>query len=176
MSTAANEQLNRIRFLLTDVDGVLTDGQLYFDHEGNESKVFHVHDGAAFAYWRRAGFKSGFVSGRECPAVLHRAKALHIDEIHLGHLDKLPVVQSIAIRHGLEFDEIAYVGDDLLDLPVLAEVGFSASVSNGRPEVRDRVHYVTETPGGRGAIREVIEFILKAKGLWDNVVDSDGRP
>ena len=89
-------QLLPIRFLLTDVDGVLTDGLLYFDHEGNESKVFHVLDGAAFAYWHRAGFKSGFVSGRDCPPVMHRARRLKIDEIHLGHLDKLPVVEAMA--------------------------------------------------------------------------------
>lgn len=174
MNAPTNSQLERIQFLLTDVDGVLTDGRLYFDHEGNETKVFHVHDGAAFAYWRRAGLKSGFVSGRDCPAVLHRARGLQIDEIHLGHLDKMPVVEAIAARHGLELDEIAYVGDDLLDLPVLTQVGFGAAVSNARPEVRARVHYVTETPGGRGAVREVVELILKAKGVWDDIVAADG--
>jgi 3-deoxy-D-manno-octulosonate 8-phosphate phosphatase (KDO 8-P phosphatase) len=175
MTEPTNERLNRIRFLLTDVDGVLTDGRLHFDHEGNESKVFHVFDGAAYAYWHRAGFGSGFLSGRDSPPVQHRATELRIEEIHLGHLDKLPVVMEIAQRRGLEMDEIAYVGDDLLDLPVLAAVGFAASVANARPEVKERVHYVTETPGGQGAVREIVELILQAKGLWDGVVASDGR-
>jgi 3-deoxy-D-manno-octulosonate 8-phosphate phosphatase (KDO 8-P phosphatase) len=175
MNEPTNDRLNRIRFLLTDVDGVLTDGRLYFDHEGNESKVFHVFDGAALAYWHRAGFASGFLSGRECAPVHHRAASLHVEEIHLGHLDKLPVLEEIAKRRGLDMAEIAYMGDDLLDLPVLAQVGFAASVANGRPEVRERVHYVSETPGGQGALREIVELILKAKNLWDGVVASDGR-
>ena len=169
------EQLDRIRFLLTDIDGVLTDGRLYFDHAGHETKVFHVLDGAGFAYWHRAGFLSGFLSGRDCEAVVHRAAGLGVTEIHLGNLDKVPVLEAIAEKHGLALDEFAYIGDDLLDLPVLRRVGFAVSVANGRPEVRDQAHYVTETPGGRGAVREVVELLLKAKGLWDDVVARDGR-
>ena len=175
MTVPTKEQLTRIRFLLTDVDGVLTDGRLYFDHAGNESKVFHVLDGAGLAYWHRAGFKSGFLSGRDCPAVLHRATSLKVDEVHLGKLDKMPVVETIAANHRLKLDEIAYIGDDLLDVPVLRRVGFAVSVPNGRPEVHESAHYVTETPGGQGALREVVEVILKAKKMWDDVVASDGR-
>lgn len=170
------ERLARIRFLLTDVDGVLTDGRLYFDHAGNEMKVFHVLDGAAFAYWHRSGFQSGILSGRDCPAVIRRAESNGITEIHLGKLDKVPALLDIKSRLDLEFEEIAYIGDDLLDLPVLREVGFSATPPNGRPEVRAAVHYVTETPGGFGAVREVVEMILKAKGLWDQIMATDGRP
>ena len=175
MSPPGDDRLARIRFLLTDVDGVLTDGRLHFDHQGNETKVFHVHDGAAFAYWHRAGFGSGFLSGRDCPAVVHRAAGLGIAEVHLGNLDKLPVAEEIARRRGLEMYEIAYIGDDLLDLPVLRRVGFAAAVPNGRPEVRAVAHYVTAVAGGAGAVREVVEIILKAKGLWDDVVATDGR-
>jgi len=169
-------RLARIRFLLTDVDGVLTDGRLYFDHAGNEMKVFHVLDGAAFAYWHRSGFQSGLLSGRDCPAVVQRATSCGIQEIHLGKLDKVPALLDIKERLQLEFDEIAYIGDDLLDLPVLREVGFSITPPNGRPELRASVHYVTETAGGFGVVREVVEMILKAKGLWQNILSTDGRP
>jgi len=174
--TELTERLARIRFLLTDVDGVLTDGRLYFDHEGNETKVFHVLDGAAFAYWHRSGLLSGLLSGRDCPAVVHRAQSNGIKEVHLGKLDKIPALLDIQSRHGLDLEEIAYIGDDLLDLPVLRKVGFSATPPNGRPELQAVVHYVTKTPGGFGAVREVVEMILKAKGLWERIVDTDGRP
>jgi 3-deoxy-D-manno-octulosonate 8-phosphate phosphatase (KDO 8-P phosphatase) len=167
--------MERVRFLLTDVDGVLTDGRLYFDHLGNETKVFHVLDGAGFAYWHRSGFQSGFLSGRDCPAVVQRATSLGVGEIHLGKLDKLPALLDIQERLGLELDEIAYLGDDLLDLPVLTRVGLSVTVPNGRQEVKDRVHLVTRTKGGHGALRELVEYILKAKGIWDRVVAMDGR-
>lgn len=164
------EQLQRIRFLLTDVDGVLTDGRLYFDHHGNEFKVFHVYDGAGLAYWQRAGLKSGFLSGRHCVPVQKRAEALRIDEVFLGHLDKLPVLEDIVTRYGLDPEDVAYIGDDVLDLPVLERVGLSVAVPNGRPELFPRVDYVTTTRGGEGAVREVIEMILKAKGLWDDLI------
>ncbi len=175
-TTALTDRLRRIRFLLTDVDGVLTDGRLYFDHDGGEMKVFHVLDGAAFAYWHRSGFASGFLSGRDCPAVVRRAKSNGVSEIHLGKLDKLPALLDIQERLQLEFEEIAYLGDDLLDLPVLRQVGFSATPPNGRPELQAEVHYVTETPGGFGVVREVVEMILKAKGMWEHIVATDGRP
>lgn len=171
---ATKDQLASIRFLLTDVDGVLTDGRLVFDSEGNESKVYHVHDSAGFAYWHRAGFKAGMLSGRQSAAVVHHANSLGIKEVHLGHLDKMPIVLEIAQRQDLELHEIAYIGDDLLDIPVLQAVGFAASVSNGRREVLDVVHYVTNAAGGSGALREVVEHLLQAKGLWQGVVAGDG--
>ena len=170
----SKEQLARICFLLSDVDGVLTDGRLVFDSEGNESKVYHVHDSAGFAYWHRSGFKAGILSGRNCAAVAHHAKSLGITEVHLGHLDKMPIVQEIAERHSLALDEIAYIGDDLLDIPVLQAVGFAASVPNGRQEVLGAAHYVTNASGGRGALREVVEHLLRAKDLWEGVVAGGG--
>ncbi|MCA8957293.1 MAG: HAD hydrolase family protein [Planctomycetes bacterium] len=171
----AAEKLTKIRFLLTDVDGVLTNGDLHYDHAGNESKVFHVLDGAGFAYWHRAGFASGFLSGRPCAAVEHRARHLKIHEVHLGNLDKLPVLLDIAARWELQLDEIAYIGDDLLDLAVLRQVGLAVTVPNGRPEVHAAADFITATPGGRGVVREVVEMLLKAKGMWDEVVATDGR-
>jgi 3-deoxy-D-manno-octulosonate 8-phosphate phosphatase (KDO 8-P phosphatase) len=173
-SQAEQARLLRIRFLLTDVDGVLTDGQLQLDGQGNETKVFHVHDSAGFAYWHRSGFGSGLLSGRESSAALHHGRSMGIEEIHLGHRDKLPVVEEIARRNSLDLDEIAYIGDDLLDLPVLRAVGLAASVPGGRPEVLAVVQYVTRTAGGRGAVRELVEEILRAKGMWDRVISGDG--
>ena len=170
------EQLRRIRCLLTDVDGVLTDGRIHLNDAGEESKAFHVHDAAGLVYWHRSGGMTGFVSGRLGKMVEKRAHDLGVAEVHLGHLDKLPVLKDILQRHELMAEEVAYVGDDLVDLPVLAAVGFAVTVPNARIEVRERVHYVTETHGGDGALREVIEILLKAQGKWEDLVRKGGRP
>ena len=169
-------RLKHIRLLLTDVDGVLTDGRILFDHEGKEHKLFHVHDAAGIVYWHRSGGITGFLSGRDAPVVAARAQELRVQEVHLGHIDKLPVFQGILERTGLAPENVAYVGDDILDLPVLNRVGFAASVPNGRQEVLERVHYVTQTAGGHGALREVIEILLKAQGKWQAIMDGEGRP
>ncbi len=170
------EQLRRIRCLLTDVDGVLTDGRIHLNEAGEESKTFHVHDAAGLVYWHRTGGLSGFVSGRKGKMVEKRARDLNVQEVHLGQLDKLPVLEDIMTRHELLAEEIAYIGDDLVDLPVLAAVGFAVTVPNARSEVRERVHYVTETRGGDGALREVVEILLKAHGKWEDLVRKGGRP
>lgn len=175
MTPPEPQRLRDIRFLLTDVDGVLTDGRLHFDFEGRELKTFHVYDGAGLAYWHRAGFHSGFLSGRQCTPVQKRAEGLKVHEIHLGHLDKLPVFEEILERRGLRAEEVAYLGDDLLDIPVLQRAGLACTVPNGRAEVRAHCHYLCNTPGGQGALREVVELILQAKGVWDEVLRSDGR-
>lgn len=168
--------LRGIRLLLTDVDGVLTDGRIHFDGSGRELKTFHVHDGAGLVYWHRCGGLSGFLSGRSSDVVRDRARELGVAEVHLGHHDKIAVFEDILRRRQLTPSQVAYVGDDLLDLPVLGRVGFAASVPNARREVRDRVHYVTELPGGAGAIREVVELLLVAQGKWDDVVRRSGMP
>jgi 3-deoxy-D-manno-octulosonate 8-phosphate phosphatase (KDO 8-P phosphatase) len=170
------ELLGGIRLLLTDVDGVLTDGRLQFDHAGREVKSFHVHDAAGLVYWHRAGGLSGFLSGRDAPIVAARAAELGVHEVHLGQLRKLPVFEELIARRGLRPEQIAYVGDDLLDLPVLERVGFAVAPPNARIEVRARVHHVTEVPGGSGAVREVVEILLRARGLWDTVVAQGGLP
>jgi 3-deoxy-D-manno-octulosonate 8-phosphate phosphatase (KDO 8-P phosphatase) len=170
------EHLRRIRLLLSDVDGVLTDGRIHLNEAGEESKIFHVHDAAGLVYWHRSGGLSGFVSGRWGKMVEKRAQDLNVAEVHLGKLDKLPVLEDILDRHSLEAEEVAYVGDDLVDLPVLATVGFAVTVPNARLEVRERVHYITQTYGGDGALREVIEILLKAQGKWDDLVNKGGRP
>lgn len=176
MSLPGRELLGGVRLLLVDVDGVLTDGRLHFDHAGNEVKAFHVHDAAGIVYWHRAGGLSGFVSGRSAPVVADRARELGVHEVHLGRLDKLPVYEDIVARRGLRPAEVAYVGDDLLDLPILKRVGFAVAPPDARVEVRDRVHHVTATRGGFGAVREVVEILLRARGAWDEVVEKGGLP
>lgn len=170
------EHLRRIRLLLTDVDGVLTDGRIHLNEAGEESKIFHVHDAAGLVYWHRSGGLSGFVSGRGGRMVEKRARDLSVTEVHLSKLDKLPVLEDILERHSLDAEEVAYVGDDLVDLPVLAVVGFAVTVPNARLEVRERAHYITQTHGGDGALREVVEILLKAQGKWDDLVNKGGRP
>ncbi len=165
-----------IRMLLTDVDGVLTDGRIHFDGDGREVKTFHVHDGAGLVYWRRSGGLSGFLSGRNSLVVRQRAEELGVHEIHLGNLQKLAILEDILARRELTPSQVAFVGDDLPDLPVLQAVGFAASVPNGRPEVHERVHYVTRVAGGEGAVREVIELLLRAQGKWDDVLARSGLP
>lgn len=169
-------RLGPIRLLLLDVDGVLTDGRLVYDGAGQEGKVFHVHDGAGIAHWRRLGFLAGLVSGRDGAAVRRRAEDLALDEIHLGIADKARCLDEILGRRGLEAVEVAFAGDDLLDLPVLARVGFAASVPQARPEVRAAAHYVTRAPAGGGAVRELVELLLRAKGLYERVIAAAGRP
>lgn len=170
------ELLSNIRCLLTDVDGVLTDGRIHFNEAGEETKLFHVHDAAGLVYWHRCGGISGFVSGRRGGMVQKRAADLRVQEVHLGHLDKLPVFEDILRRNDLLPEQVAYVGDDLVDLPVMAVAGFSVTVPNARLEVRERAHYITETRGGDGALREVIEILLQAQGKWDDLVRKGGRP
>ena len=171
-----DDVLAGIRLLLLDVDGVLTDGRLHFDASGKEVKTFHVHDGAGLVYWHRCGGISGFLSGRRSDVVVDRGRQLGVQELHLGHHDKKPVYADILERNDLRHEQVAYVGDDLLDLPVLDQVGFAVTVPNARPEVKERVHYVTHTPGGEGAVREVVELLLKARGLWEDVVRRGGLP
>lgn len=164
-----------VRLLLTDVDGVLTDGRIHFDHTGREVKSFHVHDAAGLVYWHRSGGLSGFVSGRAAPIVADRAAELGVHEVHLGRLDKHNVLDDILARRGLTAGQVAYVGDDILDLPVLDRVGFAVSPADARPEVRGRVHHVTAVPGGFGVVREAIEMLLRARGTWGTIVPGGGE-
>ena len=170
------DQLATIKMLLTDVDGVLTDGRVYFDGDGNELKVLHVHDAAGIVYWHRAGGISGFLSGRGGKVVKDRARELGVHEVHLNTHDKSAALDEVLERRGLSVEEVAYIGDDLLDLSVLRRVGLAISVPNGRPEAQAIAHFVTSSPGGDGAVREVVELLLKARGIWDEVVRKGGLP
>jgi 3-deoxy-D-manno-octulosonate 8-phosphate phosphatase (KDO 8-P phosphatase) len=165
------KRLEKIRLLLLDVDGVMTDGRIVIDTRGVETKAFNVRDGHGLKLLQRAGLKVGIITGRESEVVRFRARELGIDILHQGAKSKLePYLESIG-ELGLKDEEVAYMGDDLVDLPILRRVGFAATVIDAAEEVKPFVHYVTSCGGGRGAVREVCDLILKATGRWNEVTD-----
>jgi 3-deoxy-D-manno-octulosonate 8-phosphate phosphatase (KDO 8-P phosphatase) len=154
----------KIRLLLLDVDGVLTDGRIIIDDRGVETKQFHSRDGQGIALLLRAGIEVGFISARASPAVRRRAKELGVRLVRQGVRDKLQAYDEIKRERGLRDLEIAYVGDDLVDWPLLRRTGLAVCVGDGWRELRPRVHWVTRAFGGAGAVREVADLLLKAQG------------
>ncbi len=150
----------RIRYLLLDVDGVMTDGMIYLDQEGRETKAFNIYDGSGVHRIRKAGVQVGIITGRYSTIVDYRAKELGITEVHQRVLDKVKVYDQILVKYGLKDEEMAYMGDDVIDIPVLERVGLSVAVPNAHPEVRGRVDWITRSPGGRGAVRELTDLLL----------------
>lgn len=161
--------LEKVCLLLLDVDGVLTDGRITYDDQGRETKSFDVKDGHGIKLLMRAGIKVGIITGRRSPIVEHRAQELGISMVHQGALDKRVPYEAILAEQGLTDEQVAYVGDDLIDLPILRRVGFSASVADAVDEVKAAVHYVARRRGGRGAVREICDHILKGSGRWSAV-------
>jgi 3-deoxy-D-manno-octulosonate 8-phosphate phosphatase (KDO 8-P phosphatase) len=177
LSDEKRRRLANTSMLLLDVDGVLTDGTISLSDSGDESKRFSVRDGFALVWCRRFGLKTGVISGRSSPATLRRCQDLEFDEIHLGKTRKLSIFEDICARHGLTPREIAYMGDDLLDLPILSRVGFAACPADAHAEVRRRVHFVSNFTGGHGAIREVVDLWLQVTNHWEeslNMMDQIG--
>lgn len=160
------ETCRRIRVVLSDVDGVMTDGSLSFDAQGAEIKTFHVRDGLGIKLWQKAGGVFGIVTGRDTSVVDHRARELGIDHVRQGVSDKLPVVRELAAKLGVGLDQVAYLGDDLPDAESIAAVGLGIAVADAVDEARDAARLVTRSPGGRGAVREAIETILRQSGRW----------
>jgi 3-deoxy-D-manno-octulosonate 8-phosphate phosphatase (KDO 8-P phosphatase) len=163
------DKARRIRLLLFDVDGVLTDGVVTVHADGSESKGFHIRDGAAIVWAQRAGIPVGLVSARASGATTHRAAQLAIRIVAQGVPSKLTAYEQIVRDAAIEDSAVAYMGDDLLDLPVIARAGLSGAPADAAPEVRQAVDWVSAQPGGRGAAREFIELVLRARGLWDRV-------
>ena len=159
-----------IKLLLSDVDGVMTDGGVTFTQEGWQTMTFSIRDGLGIRLWQRAGRKFGIVTGRQTSMVALRAKDLDIDIVHQGVADKLPVVEQIAQQQGISLDEIAYVGDDLPDLPAIRAVGMGVAVGDAADEVQAGADHMLTTPGGYGAVRELVETILKTDGVWEPLV------
>jgi len=167
---ALNGKIAGIRLVIFDVDGVLTDGRIVYDNNGVESKSFDVKDGHGIKLLMRAGIDCAIVTARESKVVDLRAQNLGITLVYQGRKDKLGAFEEIMKKTGLAPAEIAYVGDDIIDLPVIKRAGFSVAVADAVSEVRERVDHVTVRPGGRGAVREVAELILKAQGKWDLIL------
>ena len=168
------ERAQRIRLLLFDVDGVLTDGVVLMHTDGSESKGFHIKDGAAIVWAQRAGVPVGLLSARSSGATAHRAAQLAVRIVQQGVASKASAFDRILRDQGLSEDTVAYMGDDLLDLPVLLRCGLSAAPADAVAEVRRAVHWVSAAAGGRGAVRELIEVVLRAQGRWDAVVAEHG--
>lgn len=164
-----NDRLARIRLLLLDVDGVMTDGRIVFDSNGVETKFFNVKDGHGIKMVQRAGIEVGIISGRESVVVANRAAELAIDRVYQKALDKLTPYREILAATGLKDEEVAFMGDDVIDIPVLSRVGFAAAPADAVAEVYPHVHFVSSARGGWGAVRELCDLILKGLGRWDEV-------
>ncbi len=171
MDSSWKDRLSRIRLLLLDVDGVLTDGSLFYGEAGETVKMFHVRDGLGVKLLMGAGVKVGIVTGRRSQALDRRCAELGITLLRDGVKDKVAVLDAILLETGLCHEEIAFVGDDLPDLSLMGRVGVSVSVSDAAGPVRNAAHWVTVSGGGKGAVREVCEAILKARGDWDRILE-----
>ena len=167
----AKADLRSIEMLVLDVDGVLTDGRIITHNDGSESKCFHVLDGHGLRLWQRAGLKVAWLSGRQSVATSRRAEELQIPYVLQDCHEKLPALQRLLAEVGVPAQNVAYVGDDVMDLPVLLSVGLAVAVANAVEEVRECADYVTARPGGAGAVREVIEYILKGSGRWQSLME-----
>ncbi len=165
-----NEKLKHIELLLLDVDGVMTDGRIIWDANGTETKFFNVKDGHGIKLLQRAGIQVGIITGRVSPVVDLRAKELGIDILYQGSLKKLDSYCDIKQRTGLSDFQIAYMGDDVIDVPVMRRVGFSAAPADALPEVLKVAEYVARANGGWGAVRELCDLLLKGRGVWQQLV------
>jgi 3-deoxy-D-manno-octulosonate 8-phosphate phosphatase (KDO 8-P phosphatase) len=157
-----------------DVDGVLTNGKLYNvpapDGSMAESKGFDSQDGIALQWLAKIGLPTGLISGRVSPATVERAKQCKFKYVYQGHTEKIPIINEILADAKIDPTEVAYIGDDFTDVVVMRRVGLSVATANARPEVKAIAHYVTQAPGGEGAVREVIELLLKAQGRWTEIL------
>ena len=161
--------LTKIKLLLLDVDGVMTDGRIIYDNDGGETKAFDVKDGHGLKLVQRAGIQVGIITGRRSEVVARRATELGIELVYQGIKDKSLPFKEILERLSLTPAEVAYVGDDIVDLPVMRQVGFAATVADAMDDVKPFAHMIAERPGGRGAVREICDFLLKESGRWDSV-------
>ena len=164
----------RVRLLLMDVDGVMTDG-IYWnvpDGQGGlaEIKAFDSQDGIAFQWLRRFGIQAGVISGRVSVATAERARSAGFAHVYQGHTEKIPILEEILEKAGLPAEQVGYVGDDFTDVVVMHRVGLAVATANAKPEVKAEAHWVTANPGGHGALRDVVELLLKAQGRWQEIL------
>ncbi len=158
-----------IQLLVLDVDGVLTDGSLFLSSDGQELKCFNTKDGAAIRWWLRSGRQMAWISGRESSAVSQRAQDLGVHHVYQHILDKVPVYEKLLTELAIAAENTAYIGDDLMDLPILTRCGFAIAVADATEEVREMADLVTQLPGGRGAVAEAVRFLLQAAGDWQAI-------
>lgn len=163
------ERLTDIRLLILDVDGVMTDGRIVYDANGVETKFFNVKDGHGIKMVQRAGITVAIISGRQSPVVELRARELGIDTVFQGALDKLGPFEEILARTGLDASHVAFMGDDVIDLPIIRRVGFAAAPCDAVDEVLEAVHFTARNRGGWGAVRELCDLILKGMGRWEEI-------
>jgi len=171
-----NSALSHIKLVLLDVDGVLTDGRIYFNDKGVESKAFNSKDGLGLRLLMEAGIQVGIVTGRKSKALQYRCENLNIDLVFENVHDKASVMSQIVARSGVDPEAMLFVGDDLLDLALFACVGVSVAVADAHPDVRQKADIITRAKGGAGAVREICDAILKDKGLWDDIVGRYAQP
>ena len=171
-SSESHEQseLAALRLLVLDVDGILTDGGLWVGSDGQDWKRFAIIDGAGIKMFQEAGNRVAIISGHSSTATVHRFRLLGVEDVEIGVRDKRGCLTDLLRRRSMNLEETAAMGDDLMDLPILTSVAWSATVPEARPEVLERVHYVTRNRGGHGAVREVVEMILKAQGHWQHII------
>lgn len=160
----------KIKLLILDVDGVLTDGGIVLDNRGNEFKAFHVRDGHGIKMLAKAGIQVAIITGRKSRVVERRAKELGIKEVYQGRRRKIETLGKIMRKSGLKENEIAYIGDDIVDVPIFKKIGLPVAVADAAEEAKEYAAVVTRNSGGRGAVREISDLILKARGLWDSVM------
>ena len=176
ISGDALDRAKKIQLIIFDVDGVLTDGGIYHGAAGELFKAFHCRDGFGITLLRSCGIKTAIITGRKSAMTSWRAAELRIDSVLQGQMNKRDAYKKIKAQFNLTDDEICYVADDLIDLPVFVQVGFRAAVGDAVPEVVERAHFVAQNFGGHGAVREVAEFILKAKGFWQTIIERYSAP
>jgi 3-deoxy-D-manno-octulosonate 8-phosphate phosphatase (KDO 8-P phosphatase) len=168
------KRARRIKMILMDVDGTLTDGTLTLLPDGEELKSYHVRDGMGILMAHLAGFQTGIITGKTSKALEFRAARLRIPELHQGVLDKAKVFQAILQKYRFDAEEVAYIGDDLGDIPVLVQVGLAGAVADSHPRVIESSHFICQNKGGKGAVREFLEFIFEAQDKWPLIQDKLG--
>lgn len=161
------EKLDKIKLLILDLDGVFTDGNIILNEDGSESKRFNLHDGHGIKMLLRTGVKAAIISGREARVTQIRAEQVGIELLYQGQKKKLPAFEKILDDLSLNNEQVAYIGDDLLDLPLVKRAGFGVAVANAVDELKEAADYITKKAGGDGAVREVIDLIMKTTGTWD---------
>lgn len=171
MDSALRERAARVRMLVLDVDGVLTDGKLYFDHAGNESKAFNARDGLGMKALQRCGIEVAVITGRKCKAVTHRMNQLGIKHVYQGSLHKLDAFLDLLELTGLDAEQVCFAGDDWIDLPVLSRVGLAVAVADAEERVKQQVHWVTNRKGGDAAVREICNLLLTAQEKEQTILD-----